>query len=96
MFRNVKIRNVLIIYWSKLLIFFGYWKSTKPIPEGSYCYTPKDENSVSDFMKTGIYKITPCKYYKIISKRYRGCSYMGFITNDPVFVDQCKECGEKS
>ena len=96
MFRNVKFRNILIIYWTRVLTWFGYWKSTEPIPLGVYCYKPDNEKNTktNDFMTKGIYYTIPCKYYKIISKKRRGCSYLGFITDDPVFLDQCKECGE--
>ena len=40
------------------------------------------------------YYVIPCKYYKTLGKRWNGCKYLGIITDDFVFDDQCKMCGQ--
>lgn len=40
------------------------------------------------------YYIIPCKYYKALGRTWNGCSYLGIITDDMVFDDQCKMCHE--
>lgn len=89
----MKIKNVLIVLLSRILLFFNIKKDNSPIPEGMYCYEPDIEKNKNrkDFSK---YYIKPCKYYKRISKNYNGCSYLGVITDDMVFDDQCKLCNE--
>ncbi len=86
-------RNLLIMLWSKLLIFFKHKYNSKIIPEGPYCYTPDIEknNKKEDWT---IYYVIPCKYYKTLSKNWNGCRYLGIITDDDVFADQCKMCNE--
>lgn len=82
-------RNVInMLYWS-VLIFFGFKRSNKPIPSGCYCYTP-------DYVDTNpfVYHVKPCKYYKRLGFGYNGCSYLGKITDDFIFDDQCKLCNE--
>ena len=86
-------RNWVIMIWSKLLIFFGFKYSNKFIPEGMYCYTPDIEKN-NDRENFSVYYIKPCKYYKSLSRDYNGCMYLGIITDDLVFNDQCKLCSD--
>jgi len=87
-------KNLVNILWWKLLILFGVKRSTSPIPEGMYCYAPDVEKNEANQDRLTYY-IKPCKYYKTLGRRYNGCSYLGIITDDMVFDDQCKMCGEK-
>ena len=59
-----------------------------------YCYTPDEErNKNRDSLK--YYYIKPCPYYVSGKGNMRGCLHLkGYYTNDPVFKDQCKSCGE--
>lgn len=76
----------------KLLRIFGVRRSTLLIPKGMYCYTPDIEKNEA-IKSCTTYYIKPCKYYKTFWGRYNGCSYLGVITDDPTFDDQCKICG---
>ena len=82
-------RNLANLLWWKLLILFGVRRSASPIPEGVYCYEPDYVDT-----KTFTYYVKPCKYYKNLGHGWNGCSYLGIITDDPVFDDQCKMCSE--
>lgn len=62
------------------------------IPEGYYCYTPDDEKNTKKY--TGVYWVIPCKYYKSLGKCLNACTFCGRITDDFIFDDQCKMCGE--
>lgn len=90
--------NLVNMLWWKLLILFGVRRSALPIPEGMYCYAPDNEkncaNEDSINNHGGTYYIKPCKYYKTLGRRFNGCSYLGIITDDCVFDDQCKMCCE--
>jgi len=90
--------NLANMLWWKLLILFGVRRSALPIPEGMYCYAPDDEKNCAndDSLNNhgGTYYIKPCKYYKTLGRRFNGCSYLGIITDDCVFDDQCKMCSE--
>lgn len=92
------VANITNMLWWKLLILFGVRRSISPIPEGMYCYAPNDEKNCAndDSLNNngGTYYIKPCKYYKTLGRRFNGCSYLGIITNDMVFNDQCKMCSE--
>ena len=85
-------KNLVNMLWWKLLFLFGVRRSALPIPEGMYCYSPDIEKNKAkkDF---STYYINPCKYYKNLGRRYNGCSYLGIITDDMTFDDQCKMCG---
>lgn len=86
----LKIKNLLELIFSNILIFFGKKYDISVIPHGLYCYYPDfEKNKISD---SHHYYIIPCKYYKKISKNYNGCKYLGMITNDDIFGDQCKIC----
>ena len=57
-----------------------------------YCYTPDyEKNKIAESFT---YYVIPCKYYKTLGKRWNGCKYLGIITDDFVFDDQCKMCGK--
>ena len=86
-------KNLATMLWWKLLFLFGVRRSTLPIPEGPYCYTPDIEKNEARKDCTTYY-IKPCKYYKTLGRRYNGCSYLGVITDDMIFDDQCKMCGK--
>jgi hypothetical protein len=86
-------KNLINILWWKLLFLFGVKRSTSPIPEGIYCYS-SDIKKNSTTKNPYPYYIIPCKYYKTLGHRYNGCSYLGIITDDMVFGDQCKMCNE--
>ncbi len=86
-------RNLANVLWWKLLFLFGVRRSALPIPEGMYCYAPDDEkNAKATSFK--YYYIKPCKYYKTLWSSFNGCSFIGIITDDCVFDDQCKMCSE--
>ena len=91
-------KNLVNMLWWKLLILLGVRRSVLPIPNGMYCYAPDDEKNYTkdDSLNNngGSYYIKPCKYYKTLGYRYNGCSYLGMITDDMVFGDQCKMCSE--
>ena len=59
-----------------------------------YCYTPDEErNKNRDSWFT--YYIKPCPYRIYGKGNMRGCLHLkGYYTNDPIFRDQCKSCGE--
>jgi hypothetical protein len=83
------------LIWSKVRIYFGYEYDKSVIPRGLYCYEPdveKNKNYGKD--DKFVYYIKPCPHYKWINRRYRGCKYLGMITDDFIFRDQCKSCGE--
>jgi hypothetical protein len=85
-------KNLASMLYSKLLLLFGVRLSTSAIPEGPYCYTPDyEKNKIAESFT---YYVIPCKYYKTLGKRWNGCKYLGIITDDFVFDDQCKMCGE--
>ena len=83
----------MIWYW--LLGLFKVKLSTDPIPDGTpYCYVPDvEKNNVNT--ETDKYYIKPCKYYKHLGGGCNGCGFLGVITDDSVFDDQVKICGEK-
>ena len=85
--------NLISLLFAKVLIFFGYKYDNSVIPEGLYCYVPDDEKNSKKY--SGTYYIKPCRYYKRIDKRWCGCKYLGVITDDFFFRDQCKICGER-
>jgi hypothetical protein len=85
-------KNLASVLYSKLLLLFGFRHSTSVIPSGCYCYEPDyDKNKVE---KSFTYHVVPCPYYKRLGKGWNGCKYLGIITDDFVFDDQCKMCGE--
>ena len=87
-------KNLINMLWWKLLFLFNVRRSALPIPEGNYCYTPDIEKNNNKRKDDFSYYIKPCKYYKTLGHRFNGCSYLGIITDDMVFDDQCKMCNE--
>ena len=88
-------RNFANMLWWKLLFLFGVRRSALPIPDGMYCYAPDiEKNEARKEAEPYAYYIKPCKYYKTLGRRYNGCSYLGVITDDMTFDDQCKICSE--
>jgi hypothetical protein len=87
-------KNIISFLWYKFIALFGYKPDKKHIPPGFYCYEPDYEKNktVNDFSS---FYIKPCKYYKHLGKGYNACTYVGVISDDSVFDDQCKICGEK-
>ena len=85
-------KNLASMLYSKLLFLFGKKYDSSVIPEGHYCYTPDFEKIKASDSFT--YYIIPCPYYKTLGKTWNGCKYIGIITDDFVFDDQCKICGE--
>lgn len=90
------IKSYIDVLYGSILYKLKIKRSTKKIPVGPYCYTGESYD-----IKTGIYHIKPCKYYKYLlsdaddfDSEYRGCSYLGEITEDYLFIDQCKMCSE--
>lgn len=84
-------KNFVSIMFSKFLFLFGFKHDSSVIPEGPYCYSPddgKNKNPESPFT----YYTIPCKYYKTLGRKYNGCKYLGIITDDFLFDDQCKMC----
>lgn len=77
-----KLKNLLSIYYSIIRRFLGYKYPINVIPEGLYCYTWIEE----------IYVI--CPYFKRIDENYVGCKYLGIISDDLIFNDQCKICNK--
>ena len=63
------------------------------IPQGLYCYIPdiKKNEKRKDW---SVCYIIPCPYYKTLGKTWNGCMYLGIITDDMIFDDQCKMCSE--
>lgn len=83
-------KNLASMLYSKLLLLFGVRHSTSVIPVGPYCYTPDyEKNKIAESFT---YYVIPCKYYKTFGKRWNGCKYLGIITDDFIFDDQCKMC----
>lgn len=87
-------RNWIKILWWSFIIKLGYKRSKDPIPQGVYCYKPDDEKNRKN-KNNSVFFVEPCKYYKTLGNRYNGCSYLGIITDDMVFDDQCKMCDIK-
>lgn len=95
----MKHKFIIVRNWIQMV---GYWilgkldiqLSKEPIPEGTpYCYLPdEDKNNEREL---GTFYIKPCKYYKHLGGDLNGCGYLGIVTDDSVFDDQCKMCGEK-
>lgn len=85
--------NYISVLYSIVIKFLGYEYDSKVIPTGFYCYEPDE---TKDPMKTiceeGVYYIKPCPYYKSLGYGRNGCKYLGIITDDIVFDDQCKLC----
>jgi hypothetical protein len=83
--------------WAKIYLFFGGKYFVSVIPIGKYCYAPdvaKNKYEILTFGFLHTYWVVPCPYYKTLGRRWNGCQYCGVITDDMVFDDQCKICGQ--
>lgn len=87
------LKNYLSVFHSKILLLFGIKHDKSVIPTGLYCYKPDYEKNKTNKSSTTYY-IIPCPYYKSLGGGRNGCKYLGVITSDTVFGDQCKMCGE--
>lgn len=79
--------------YTKLLMLFGYLKSSDPIPTNTpYCYLWDDEKNKQEPIDG--YWIKTCKYYRSTPKtRGIACTYVGYFGFDLCLYDQCKICG---
>lgn len=89
--RLYHIANLFEMLWSKICIAFGKKYDSSVIPEGVYCYKIDTERNEREKRFFG-YHIIPCNYYKTLGNGWNGCKYLGYITDDFVFDDQCKMC----
>lgn len=49
-------KNWIIMFWSKLRLFFGFNYKVDVIPEGMYCYKPDDTKSFdTTIVEEGVY-----------------------------------------
>lgn len=80
----------VVLFTTNIFYSLGIRKSIKPIPDGKYCYVVDKENK----KPIDGYWIIPCKYYKKVSENINGCNYLGIITSDIDFKDQCKICNK--
>jgi len=85
-------KNFISVKWSNVLFLFDIKYSEDLIPNGPYCYVPDEEANKNKEENDDSYYIKPCPYYKSIGKGYNGCKYLGIVTDDFVFADQCKMC----
>jgi hypothetical protein len=81
-------KNIFSVLCSLIKIKLGYKYSEDEIPDGPYCYKLLSVNK-------GKCKIKKCIYYKTLPKGYNSCNFLGLVTDDIVFDDQCKACGIK-
>ena len=86
------LQNCLVMFWSILKVRLGFRYPKDPIPTGLYCYRMVEVPS-----RTNNYngKYTHCPYYVHLGGSTNGCKYVGRITGDPSFDDQCKICSVK-
>ena len=87
------IKSIKNLFSVLLTLIFNLKHDKSVIPYGAYCYKGDDEKNKNSTSPSSYYIIS-CPYYKIISKKYNGCQYLGVVTDDFVFDDQCKLCGE--
>ena len=85
-------KNIISVLFGKLLLSFGFKYDNSVIPEGPYCYAPDERKN--EPREPMIYYIIPCKYFLPLSRHWTACKYLGIMTDDFVFRDQCKMCGE--
>jgi hypothetical protein len=87
--------NYVSAIWGVTLRWLRIKRDESIIPIGHYCYTPDyAKNAMKTLSEEGVYYIKTCKYYKPLGKYLTACTFCGFITEDPVFADQCKSCGK--
>lgn len=83
-----------IFFW-KTIVALGGTRDTDGIPDNTiYCYKWDEERNKNE--PTNGYWIKPCKHYRSFNGQIKaGCTYVGFVGDDPLLGDQCKICGEK-
>lgn len=81
-------KNIFNVLWSLIKTKLGYKYSKEEIPDGPYCYKLLSVNK-------GKCKIKKCTYYKTLPKGYNACKFLGVVTDDFIFDDQCKICDVK-
>ena len=94
MYKWWQIKNTFIMVWYWLVAKVGYELSTDPIPENTY-YNEKNLDADGNRNNDGTYHTKPCKYFTPLGSEYTGCAFLGIITDDMTFGDQCKMCGLK-
>lgn len=77
--------------WKVICSYFSKTPPVENIPEGMYCYKPKEFPSEENGWR---YKIEPCPYYVTLPKGYNHCKFCKTTTDDMCFDDQVKICGE--
>jgi hypothetical protein len=85
-------KNILNVLWSLIRTKLGHKYSEEEIPAGSYCYKAVESPSV---INNWVYKTKKCTYYKTLPKGYNACKFLGVVTDDLTFDDQCKICDVK-
>lgn len=81
------------ILYNNILVYFGKKHNKDVIPKDiPYCYVPDIEKNKNKVANDTSYYIKPCPYYKSLGNDYNGCKYMGIVTDDMTFDDQCKIC----
>jgi hypothetical protein len=91
--------NILNSIFGVIRIKLGIKYSEDKIPHGPYCYKinrDSDGKIISPPISSEItIKIEPCVYYKTLPNDYNSCKFLGIITDDYIFGDQCKICDIK-
>lgn len=85
-------KNILSVIYNIIRTSLGHKYSEEEIPEGPYCYKAVEAPCVGN---KWVYKTKKCTYYKTLPKGYNSCNFMGVITDDLTFDDQCKICNIK-
>ena len=85
-------KNWVIMVWSIFRKMINKSYDSSLIPKGMYCYAPDIEKNQCRKEDDYCYYTKPCPYYKTLGKEYNGCMYLGIITDDIIFDDQCKMC----
>lgn len=77
--------------WETICSYFSKTPPAENIPEGMYCYTPKEAPSKENNWR---FKTEPFPYYIPLPKGYNHCKFCKETTDDMCFDDQVKICGE--
>jgi hypothetical protein len=96
--------NIINSIFGLIRIKLGIKYSEDKIPHGPYCYKLNRSSDgklilppVTKRCKSIVYagisiRIEPCIYYKTLPNDYNSCKFLGIITDDYIFGDQCKIC----
>jgi hypothetical protein len=90
--------NIINSIFGLIRIKLGIKYSEDKIPHGPYCYKlnrSSDGKLILPPVNAGIGFIEPCIYYKTLPNDYNSCKFLGIITDDYIFGDQCKICDIK-